>query len=86
MAEKQLNRLVAQTLERRPRNSKVGENVSARREKAERLEIPLSSRWPGREGGAETVCGRRSSPQERQETRTVAFVALLVVVCPPLGP
>ena len=58
MAEKQLNRMIAQTLERHPKNSKVEKIVSAGGEKAERLEISQSSRWPGRGGG-----GRRGGCQ-----------------------
>ena len=50
MAEKQLNRMIAQTLERRPRNSKVEKNVSTQREKAERLEIPILPAGRGGEG------------------------------------
>ena len=58
MAEKQLNRMIAQTLERHPKNSKVEKIVSAGGEKAERLEISQSARWPGRGGG-----GRRGGCQ-----------------------
>ncbi|XP_061289379.1 inactive N-acetyllactosaminide alpha-1,3-galactosyltransferase isoform X3 [Bos javanicus] len=50
MAEKQLNRMIAQTLERRPRNSKVEKNVSTQREQAERLEIPILPAGRGGEG------------------------------------
>lgn len=50
MAEKQLNRMIAQTLERRPRNSKVEKNVSTQRQQAERLEIPILPAGRGGEG------------------------------------
>lgn len=84
MAEKQLNRMIAQTLERRPRNSKVERNVSTQREKAERLEI-LSSRGPGR-GGTQTrrfVSQRAPLCGGEPRAPAAALVALLVVCAPP---
>uniref|UniRef100_A0AC11E0N2 Glycoprotein alpha-galactosyltransferase 1 (inactive) n=1 Tax=Ovis aries TaxID=9940 RepID=A0AC11E0N2_SHEEP len=67
MAEKQLNRMIAQTLERRPRNSKVEKNVSTQGEKAERLEIPILRAGRGGEGLRRGGCPPARSSLRRRD-------------------
>lgn len=89
MAEKQLNRMIAQTLERRPRNSKVEKNVSTQREKAERLEIlslPAGRGGEGRRRGglsAGALLSAEASPEPLRRRWWLCLSFALLLSRPP---